>query len=111
MSVEMLTVEEAIAAAERCAFEVTETERRKDGPDVEVARRVAHCFSGGIGCDWDVESVIATIKNAYVHDGEPQIAFSDSLFGRCLHVIERIDDTETGGKLRLFDTITPDRKR
>ena len=106
MSVEFITAEEAIAAAERCAFETTETRWQKDGPDIEVTRRIAHCFSGGIGCDWDIESVIETINNAYVDPDEgPQIAWMDGMFGRCLHVIDKT--SEDGGRTRMFDTITP----
>lgn len=107
MTIELITAEEAIAAIKRCAFETTETKFARDGtPACDVTRSVVHCFSGGIGCDWDTASAIEAVNNAYVHEGVPQIAWMDSLFsdGQCLHIVERVDDS--GGRTRQFDTVT-----
>lgn len=91
--VEYITAEQAIEAIERCAF--------ADGD-----RMVVHCFSGGIGCDWSVDAAIGVVHNAYVHEGVPQIAWADSLLGRCLVVVEA-DPPGKGGRQRAFDTVVP----
>ena len=93
---EYLTADQAIEAIHRCAFDAGD----ENGPDL-----IVHCFSGGMGADWSVESAIATVRNAYVHDGVPQIAWAPGLLGRCLHVVERISNE--GGRTRVFDTVVP----
>lgn len=97
MTVEHITADAAVEAIERCAF---------DAGGTDEPRMVVHCFSGGIGCDWDTADAIETVRNAYVHEDVPQIAWMDSPFGRCLHVVERVDDS--GGRQRMFDTVTPE---
>lgn len=99
----MLTAEEAVAAIERCAMEVTET--MLDGQTVD--RRIVHCFMGGIGADWDVESAVECVRDAYVNEGVPQIAWIDTVFGRCLVVLQSEPDGD-GGRRRLFDTVVPE---
>lgn len=99
MSVTYITADEAKAAIRRCAFETGEVD-----PDGNNPRRVVHCFMGTLGADWDEGGALAAIDRAHVHDGVPQIGWMDSLFGRCLAVIEEQPD---GGRRRLqFDTVT-----
>lgn len=94
--IRFITADEAVAAAEACAF------RDHD-------RNIIHCFTGGIGAEWDLAEVIDCIRRARVHDGIPQIAYVNTLFGRCLVVIEGMPDRVGGpptGRRRVFDTIT-----
>lgn len=96
----MLTADEAIAAIERCAF-------LSQQPGGSIERRIVHCFVRGMGADWDAESAIQAVRNAYVHEGEPQIAWADTMFGRCLVVLEA-DPSGKGGRSRTFDTVIPE---
>ena len=100
-SLDFITADEAIEAIKRCAFDTGEVDA--EGNPLPP---VVHCFVGSIGADWSEPSAIAAVRNAYVHEGKPQIAWMDSLFGRCLVIIEA-HDGRPGGRRRLFDTVTP----
>lgn len=88
--------EAAAAAIERCAHE-----------EAASGRRIVHCFAGSVGADWDAADALVAVEEAHTsEDGQLQVAFVDSLFGRCLAVLVPRDD----GELRrlLFDTVTPE---
>lgn len=89
-----LTVDEAIAAIERCAFTIPELD--DDGePNYQGGRRIVHCFIGTMGADWDVEDAINEVRIAAA------VGWRRTLFGECLVAVP------SNGNWRAFDTVTP----
>lgn len=112
--VQWLTKEEAIAAIERCASDVTE--ELSDGT-VEQ-RRVVHSMAGSMGCDWDTFAAIEAIEHAVTDedDGRLQIGYTDTMFGRCLAVVWMDLDTfgpdptkRSRRRSITFDSVKPEK--
>lgn len=90
-----LSVDEAIAAIERCAFTIPD--RDNDGePMYQAGRRIVHCFIGTMGADWDVAAAIDEVRNA------DRVGWAHSLFGECLVAVMPDE------RRRTFDTVTPE---
>lgn len=86
---DVLTVDEAVKHLTEAAFEVTDEESRDFG------RTIVHCFSRGMGADWDLHSAIAEVENAR------EIRWVDHLLGHNLLVVSK------DGRNRCFDVKRP----
>lgn len=91
-----ITKEEALAAARSAAFTIAQ-----DGWDMDMkptpadaGRTILHCFMGGFGADWDLESVQDAIERSTA------VGWVDHMLGHDLVV-------QTDGKLRFFDVKHP----
>lgn len=86
---DVLTVDDAVKAIQRCAFTIHDD-------DLPTGRRIVHCFIGSMGADWDVTDAIREVRAASL------VGWTDSIFGRCLAVLT------PDGRTRRFDTVTPE---
>ncbi len=92
----VLTVDEAIAAVERCKWIVPD-EWDAGEPRADAGREIVHCFRGSIGADWDASAAIELIRRSEL------CAFAWFLFGGvCLGV-------KADGNTYWFDGVHPEK--
>ena len=99
------TKEQAISAARAQAFEETAEDDWEPAAEVggeqlyrkitPPSQKIVHCFMGGFGADWNLESVEEVIETA------DELAWIDHLLGHNLGV-------SSGGKTYCFDVKKPE---